>query len=329
MTATLVALDDMADTREQLGTPGQEIWRTFFLKPEPGSRAPQAFLVEYAPGRVLATHYHDVDEFQIVVAGHGTFGRHTVQPYAVHFARAYTPYGPITAGPQGLSFLTLRAQRDSSGPQKLPEKRAALEQVAGRRPFQAAQVATLGAVGDCVAITPLERFGDGAGLGAWVVDVPAGVSVRLPRAPGASGAYAALLKGSMRVDARLLLAPAVAFVEAHDEPMRVTAGDAAAQWLVLSFPQPLDASVATSKRTLQTGGMPHAGVDAPVRAQACWDCKLCGFRYDEAAGLPELGIAPGTVFRDLPHDWRCHDCDAPRSEFERADRVSAAAATSG
>jgi rubredoxin len=26
-----------------------------------------------------------------------------------------------------------------------------------------------------------------------------------------------------------------------------------------------------------------------------WECVICGFRYDEALGLPEAGIAPGTL----------------------------------
>ena len=29
-------------------------------------------------------------------------------------------------------------------------------------------------------------------------------------------------------------------------------------------------------------------------------CPMCGWEYDEEAGAPELGIAPGTKFEDLP-----------------------------
>jgi rubredoxin len=324
MTTTIVALDDMAATREELGTPGHEIWRTWFLKPAAQTRLPQAFLVEYAPGRVLQTHFHDVDEFQVVVAGNGTFGRHDVRPHAVHFARAHTPYGPIVAGPEGLSFLTLRAQRDSAGPQKLPERREALDRVAGRRPFQTAQMMRLGAADDCVSISALEQFAGAAGLAAWVVQAPAGASVRLPRASGASGAYAALLSGSMRVDARTLSAPTVAFVAADDEPLRVTAGDAGAQWLVLSFPgagaMPESASASARTPALGAGAM-HGGDR--------WECKLCGFGYDESVGQPEHGIAAGTLWSDLPDDWHCGDCAAPKSDFERAESISAVAGRSG
>jgi rubredoxin len=34
-----------------------------------------------------------------------------------------------------------------------------------------------------------------------------------------------------------------------------------------------------------------------------WECIVCGFIYDEAKGLPEEGIAPGTKWEDIPADW--------------------------
>jgi hypothetical protein len=35
-----------------------------------------------------------VDEFQEVVAGSGSLGKHPLAAGALHFAEAYTPYGP-------------------------------------------------------------------------------------------------------------------------------------------------------------------------------------------------------------------------------------------
>ena len=32
-------------------------------------------------------------------------------------------------------------------------------------------------------------------------------------------------------------------------------------------------------------------------------CDICGWEYDEEAGDPEHGIAPGTKFEDLPDDF--------------------------
>ena len=47
-----------------------------------------------------------------------------------------------------------------------------------------------------------------------------------------------------------------------------------------------------------------------------WQCQVCGFIYDEAEGLPEEGIAPGTRWEDIPDDWECPDCGVGKSDFE-------------
>jgi len=45
-------------------------------------------------------------------------------------------------------------------------------------------------------------------------------------------------------------------------------------------------------------------------------CLGCGFSYDEALGLPEHGLAPGTRWKDIPEDWVCPDCGTPKNQFE-------------
>ena len=34
-------------------------------------------------------------------------------------------------------------------------------------------------------------------------------------------------------------------------------------------------------------------------------CDVCGYIYDEAAGDPDNGVAPGTVWADVPDTWVC------------------------
>ena len=48
-------------------------------------------------------------------------------------------------------------------------------------------------------------------------------------------------------------------------------------------------------------------------------CDQCGYVYDPAAGDPDGGIDPGTSFDDLPDDWVCPDCGAPKEEFSPAE----------
>ena len=50
-----------------------------------------------------------------------------------------------------------------------------------------------------------------------------------------------------------------------------------------------------------------------------WECVVCGFIYDEAQGLPEEGIAPGTAWSDIPEDWECPDCGVSKSDFEMVE----------
>lgn len=47
-----------------------------------------------------------------------------------------------------------------------------------------------------------------------------------------------------------------------------------------------------------------------------WQCVVCGYIYDEAAGDPEHGIAPGTRWEDIPDSWSCPDCGVAKSDFE-------------
>lgn len=47
-------------------------------------------------------------------------------------------------------------------------------------------------------------------------------------------------------------------------------------------------------------------------------CNVCGYVYDPAEGDPSNGIAPGTAFEDLPEDWVCSLCAAPKDDFSEA-----------
>lgn len=47
-----------------------------------------------------------------------------------------------------------------------------------------------------------------------------------------------------------------------------------------------------------------------------WMCLICGWIYDEAAGLPDEGIAAGTRWEDVPLNWTCPECGARKEDFE-------------
>src|SRR5215467_4798119 len=56
-----------------------------------------------------------------------------------------------------------------------------------------------------------------------------------------------------------------------------------------------------------------------TRAYRTYMCLICGFIYDEAAGLPEEGIPPGTRWEDVPMNWTCPECGARKEDFEMVE----------
>lgn len=48
-------------------------------------------------------------------------------------------------------------------------------------------------------------------------------------------------------------------------------------------------------------------------------CDACGWEYNEEQGAPELGIAPGTSFEDLPEDFECPLCGVGKDMFSASN----------
>ena len=47
-------------------------------------------------------------------------------------------------------------------------------------------------------------------------------------------------------------------------------------------------------------------------------CSVCGWEYDESAGYPEEGIAPGTPWSEVPESFECPMCGVGKDSFEKA-----------
>ena len=47
-----------------------------------------------------------------------------------------------------------------------------------------------------------------------------------------------------------------------------------------------------------------------------YECVICGFIYDEAGGVRDDGILPGTRWEDLAEEWECPDCGISKADFD-------------
>ena len=50
-----------------------------------------------------------------------------------------------------------------------------------------------------------------------------------------------------------------------------------------------------------------------------WQCRTCGYIYEEESGAPLEGLAPGTRWADVPDDWICPLCGTPKSDFDMVE----------
>jgi hypothetical protein len=197
--------------------------------------APQAFLVEQDPGTVIEPHFHLENEFQVIVAGSGSLGRHAVEPLSVHYAGAHTGYGPITAGSDGLSYFTLRARMDS-GAQFLPGARDRMQRVPKRQllghPVRPSEASHLAARREAEVITVIELQADG--IAAWILRIPRAGTAAAPVHPG-GGRFLLVIGGALELNGERLPRLATAFFSADEPAPQLRAGNEGLEVLVLQF----------------------------------------------------------------------------------------------
>ncbi len=213
---------------------GTTYWKSdFILSAENDRPSPQAFLIEQDPGTEILPHYHQQDQFQVVVGGEGTLGRHRVAPVSVHYAGRYTGYGPIRAGAKGVHYFSLRPVTTAKA-YFLPESRAEMLDVPRRHFLGAPAAPAAGAPAEAVTDSLIELQSDG--IAAWRLAVPAGGPVAVPRAAAPAERFYLVVGGSLRRGGELLAAPSVLFATADEAPLGGAAGDAGLELLVLQFP---------------------------------------------------------------------------------------------
>jgi hypothetical protein len=222
--------------RDDGGPIGRVIVRDFFGKGHQLTAGPQVYFGEQLyPGSEIYAHFHDVDQFQVVVKGSGRFGRVPVGSVTLQYADAFAPYGPIVAGAEGLGFFVFR-RRAASGGWRMPGHAAMIPKPIGRRFF--VQVEDLDARPGAGEVVHESHRQDADGLGVEVVRLGAGAETSI--GPDGCGGYHLLVcRGAIEPEGNdePLVANSVLLPDADEPPPIIRACADGAIVLVMRFPR--------------------------------------------------------------------------------------------
>ena len=217
---------------------GEMYARTNYLGSDTSHRdTPQALLVEQSPNSVIPTHFHGIDQFQVVVQGHGHLGRQTVEPVILHYANAYTGYGPIRAASEGIFYFTLRAQSEP-GAFFIPQAREF--QKANERRNLTANVSVLSddqELEDIVGIEQTVLFEpETNGLAAYHLRIAPGEGFTGPDPALGGGQYYVVLNGTLKHDGDAYDKWSCIFVAPPEQGLDIVSGPPGLELLILQFP---------------------------------------------------------------------------------------------
>jgi hypothetical protein len=244
----LVTSAETARVNRRRGTAadGVTFWHTLYLgttrynmapgtpDPAPDALFPMAFLVEQDPGSTAQAHYHQQDQFQLVVGGHAMLGLHEVRPVTVHFTGAHTAYGPIRASAEeGVWYFTLRNGFDPGARfMAMPESRVALRGIPGRRHREA----VAGPLASPTVATETLLGPEPDGMAVWRYGLASGEPVTGPNPAAGRGQYWVVTRGSLAYGDEALPAMSCAFVYPDDAPFQAAAGPDGAEVVAMQFP---------------------------------------------------------------------------------------------
>ena len=206
---------------------------------------PQALMADMEPGEVVLPHFHGTTQFQVFPAGSGTIGRRNdpIQSLMVQFKDHHTAYGPITAGPNGLSFISLRVFTGVSAPVYLhePDFREKLKPSKRRNWLSPRLELSTVSILRHRAEPKWEPLWDPAAIddemNAQILRLGAGQTVAGPDPKRAAGYYVFVVNGSMDHEGKDLGLWSMTVVEPTEDAFEISAGPKGLEALVLEFPR--------------------------------------------------------------------------------------------
>ena len=226
---------------------GVEHWGASYFGPRystsGASPEPQSLMTQMAADETILAHFHGVAQFQIFPAGYGTMGKGQVQPLMLQWKDHHTAYGPLVAGPHGLTFISLRNRIADSAPVYLskPGYREKLKP-SKRRNWMSSHIG--------LSTRPVLQFRREAAwepvfdpekiadeLAAHLVRLGGGMTAAGPNPKAGGGCYVFVANGSLQMKGQTLPAWSMVYVDPSEDDFDIEAGPHGLEALVMQFPR--------------------------------------------------------------------------------------------
>ena len=199
--------------------------------------SPTVSLIEQPPDFQFMPHFHRQNQFQVFVGGSGALGSQALMPVVVHYAGAYTGYGPLVAGPQGIQYFTLRPVCESGF---IPVAQRHEQMIAGPKRHAQSTSISVAAVEHMQTWSQIQEKFEiplGAdGMGVRLVNLPAQASWMSTHPQGSQGQFLFVLQGTAFTGGHALGVWEHMYVS-HDETIpKIMAGKQGVQFLCLYLP---------------------------------------------------------------------------------------------
>lgn len=238
---------EVLDTLKPVVSPGSGIehWGSSYFGPRYStqeiSAGPQALMTQMCANETILPHFHGVAQFQIFPSGSGVMGKTDVRPLSLQYKDHHSAYGPLLAGPHGLTFIALRNRIGDSAPVYLskPGYREKLKPSKRRNwisPHIPLSTRPVLQYRKEVSWEPVFEQEIKDEMSAQVVRLGAGMSAMGPDPKGGGGYYVFVANGSLKANGETLPPWSMLFVERSEAAFEIKAGDIGLEALVMQFP---------------------------------------------------------------------------------------------
>ncbi len=231
----------------EVPSPGTGIphWGTEFFGPRYATedgQGPQSLMTAMSADEVVLPHYHEITQYQLFVAGSGKMGKNDLLPLTVQYKDHHTAYGPVVAGPQGMTFCALRIKTAKSVPVYLnkPGYREQLKPSKRRNLISDPIILSTEPVlehrkeASWEPLYPAEKTTDG--MAAHVLRLGSGMTAMGPDPKRCGGYYLFVANGSLDKAGENYPLWSMLVVESNEDAYEIKAGKKGLEVLVLQFP---------------------------------------------------------------------------------------------